>query len=136
MHHNYAFLWVLLLLRGNEIRFYRAKFTKKPRQQQAFSHQLSFHVHHLVKSILLKHRSLDFCQLYNWYRPCQPALLNLFHACYSLLYLFHILIIFPAIACIPSYMTRILLLPHTQTPLYGREKSTKERMATRPLRLV
>ena len=23
MHHNYAFLWVLLLVQGNEIRFYR-----------------------------------------------------------------------------------------------------------------
>ena len=53
-----------------------------------------------------------------------------------LTYLFHILVISPAIACIPSYMTRILLLPHKQAPLYGREKSTKERMATRPLRLA
>ena len=25
MHHNYAFLWVLLLGQGNEIRFYRGK---------------------------------------------------------------------------------------------------------------
>ena len=25
MHHNYAFLWVLLLVQGNDIRFYRGK---------------------------------------------------------------------------------------------------------------
>ena len=29
MHHNYAFLWVLLLVQGNEIRFYRGKINKK-----------------------------------------------------------------------------------------------------------
>ena len=28
MHHNYAFLWVLLLVQGNEIRFYRGKILK------------------------------------------------------------------------------------------------------------
>ena len=28
MPHTYAFLWVLLLLRGNDIRFYRGKITK------------------------------------------------------------------------------------------------------------
>ena len=29
MHHNYAFLWVLLLVQGNEIRFYRGKIQIK-----------------------------------------------------------------------------------------------------------
>ena len=29
MHHNYAFLWVLLLVQGNEIRFYRGKIQRK-----------------------------------------------------------------------------------------------------------
>ena len=28
MHHNYAFLWVLLLVQGNEIRFYRGKIRR------------------------------------------------------------------------------------------------------------
>ena len=28
MPHTYAFLWVLLLLRGNDIRFYRGKIQK------------------------------------------------------------------------------------------------------------
>ena len=28
MHHNYAFLWVLLLVQGNEIRFYRGRYIK------------------------------------------------------------------------------------------------------------
>ena len=28
MPHTYAFLWVLLLLRGNDIRFYRGKILK------------------------------------------------------------------------------------------------------------
>ena len=28
MHHNYAFLWVLLLVQGNDIRFYRGKVKK------------------------------------------------------------------------------------------------------------
>ena len=28
MHHNYAFLWVLLLVQGNDIRFYRGKIRK------------------------------------------------------------------------------------------------------------
>ena len=36
MHHNYAFLWVLLLVQGNEIRFYRGKIQIKSEKLTPF----------------------------------------------------------------------------------------------------
>ena len=36
MHHNYAFLWVLLLVQGNDIRFYRGKVQIKSEKLTPF----------------------------------------------------------------------------------------------------